>query len=221
MIFCFNKILVDFYKGLNLRNETEFKNYLSKYQLNIEDVKTKLKIEALWNELIFMRYKDQIEIDEIKLKKRLEKKFKKNKKQQSYFIYEILFNAKNKESLNNKYKQILKSIEKSGFQYSANIYSDSETSKNNGKIGWINESQLSELIVKKLKKINVGEITDLINVPGGSLILKIEDKKEIKKKFDLDRELKKIISFERNRQLNQFSNIYLKKIKNSLNVYEK
>ena len=132
-----------------------------------------------------------------------------------------MFNAENKESLNNKYKQILKSIEKSGFQYSANIYSDSATSKKNGKIGWINESQLSELIVKKLKKINVGEITDLINVPGGSLILKIEDKKEIKKKFDLDRELKKIISFERNRQLNQFSTIYFSKIKNNVSIYEK
>jgi len=216
----FDQILVDFYKGINMRNETEFKNYLSKHQLNIKDVKTKLKIEALWNELIFTRYKEQIEIDKAKLKKRLKKKLEKNEIQQSYFLYEILFNAENKESLENKYQQILKSIEKSGFQYSANIYSDSETSKNNGKIGWINESQLSELIVKKLKKIKVGEITDVINVPGGSLILKIEDKKKIKNIFDLDKELKKIIIFERNRQLNQFSNIYLKKVKNSLNVYE-
>ena len=216
----FDQIFLDFYKGINMRNETEFKNYLSKHQLNIKDVKTKLKIEALWNELIFTRYKDQIEIDKAKLKKRLKKKLEKNEIQQSYFLYEILFNAENKESLENKYQQILKSIEKSGFQYSANIYSDSETSKNNGKIGWINENQLSEFIVKKLKKIKVGEITDVINVPGGSLILKIEDKKKIKNIFDLDKELKRIIIYERNRQLNQFSNIYLKKVKNSLNVYE-
>ena len=56
---------------------------------------------------------------------------------------------------------------------------------------------------------------------GGSLILKIEDKKKIENNLNFEDELKKTISFERNRQLNQFSTIYFSKIKNNLSIYEK
>ena len=50
---------------------------------------------------------------------------------------------------------------------------------------------------------------------------KIEDKKE--KEINIDKEdmLKKIIEFEKNKQLNQFSNIYFNKIKKNYSINEK
>ena len=38
--------------------------------------------------------------------------------------------------------------------------------------------------------------------------------------IDLDEELRKLIKFETNKQLNVFSSIYFEKIKNKINIYE-
>ncbi len=217
----FNQILNDFYRGLNLKDENELKKYLSNYRLKIKDLKNKLLIETYWNELIFTLYRNQIQIDEEKLRKRLKKKLSKQNKQKSYLLYEILFNGKNKQDLLEKYDLIKKSIEEVGFKNTANIYSASNTAINNGKIGWINENQLSDLIKKDIDKINVGEYTELISVPNGSLLIKLEDIKEIEKKINFEQELKNLVSFERNRQLNQFSAIYFNKIKANLSIDEK
>ena len=217
----FDRVFKDFYNGLNINNEADFEKYLSNYELNISEVKGKLKIETLWNELIYTKFQNQIEIDEIKLKNNLKKKLSNKKEQKSYLIYEIIFSAENKEELKKKHEIIKNSIKEIGFQNTANIYSESDTSKKNGKIGWINENQLSNLIKKELSIINIGEYSNLISVTGGSLILKKEDTKIIKNNLNFEDEFQKSLSFERNRQLNQFSTIYFNKIKNNINIYEK
>ena len=79
---------------------------------------------------------------------------------------------------------------------------------------------MSEVIINELSKISVGEFTNAINIPGGMLIIKINEKKikELKTNFDL--ELKKMIQFEKNKQFSQFSSIYYKKIKNNIKINE-
>ena len=62
-----DQILKDFYKRLNFTNESEFNLYLEKYNLNLSDIKEKLKV-IVWNELIYKRFNAQIKIDE-KIKK--------------------------------------------------------------------------------------------------------------------------------------------------------
>ena len=52
-------------------------------------------------------------------------------------------------------------------------------------------------------------------------ILKIENKKEIKNKINIETELEKRILFLQNAQLNQFSNIYFMKIKKDFLINEK
>ena len=55
-----NNILISFYKQLNLKNELEFNNYLKDFGLSIGEVKNKIKIEVLWNQLIGQKYMNQI-----------------------------------------------------------------------------------------------------------------------------------------------------------------
>ncbi len=87
-------------------------------------------------------------------------------------------------------------------------------------LGWIPKNQISKKIYNELSKINVGEFTTPINIPGGVMIIKIDDKKISELEIDLNQELKKMIQSEKNRQLRQFSSIYYKKIKNSAEIYE-
>ena len=71
-----------------------------------------------------------------------------------------------------------------GFNNTANIYSISDTSNVGGKIGWINEENLSQKILEKLYKIKSGEITEIIKIGNNFLILKIEEIKKNKIKIN-------------------------------------
>ena len=66
---------------------------------------------------------------------------------------EILFSIENKKDFLKKNNEIREKIEKNGFKTAANIYSISSTSKFGGRIGLMNENQLSLKIVNEIKKI--------------------------------------------------------------------
>jgi len=215
-----NEIITKNFEKLGLKNKIEFENYLSKYDLTIDDVKKKFEIEATWNTLIVQKYKKQVNIDVKKLEKKLNEEKSKLNKQEVFLLSEILFNAESKEVLEKKYKKILKSIKEIGFKNTANIYSVSDTAKFGGLLGWIQKNQISKKIYNELSKINVGEFTSPINIPGGVIIIRINEKKISELEIDYNLELKKMIQFEKNRQLMQFSSIYYKKIKNNSEIYE-
>jgi len=204
-----DQTIKNLYGSLNISSEIEFKKYLSVHNLTIEDVKKKLEIEVLWNELIYTKFHKQIDIDEEKIKKKINV----NKIQKNYLLSEIFFSGENKEKINEKYNLIKKKISEIGFKNTANIYSLTESAKIGGSIGWIGENQLAKKVVNEINKLQVGEFTKPINIPGGVIILKLDKKEDKKISLDFDSEFKKLIEYEKNRQLNQFSTIYFNKLK--------
>ena len=137
-------------------------------------------------------FSNQVEIDTEKLKKKIKSQ---NSEEEVYLLSEILFNIKNKNEFNKKYENIKESITKTGFKNTANIFSISSSAQIGGKIGWINKSQLSELIKNELKKIDIGEFSEPIKIVNGYLILKLDDKKIEKKEIDFDEKIKRINKF--------------------------
>ena len=215
-----DRILANFYKALDLKNEKEFINYLLNYDLLFDEVKKKIVIEAAWNDLIYTKYIDKIQIDEQKIKKKINKLISDKKRQNVYLLSEILYNENNAENNENKYKLIKKSIAEIGFKNTANIHSISDTAKLGGQIGWINESQLSKIIKKKPAKLKIGEYTEQITIPGVMLIINVDNIKTQEENLDFDVEFNKQIIFEKNTQLNQFSKIYYNKISKNSNISE-
>ena len=71
-----------------------------------------------------------------------------------------------------------------------------------------------------MNEISIGKISKPIVVPGGYLILKIEDVKEINVEFDIENEMNLIVKEKTNQQLNQYSNIYFNKIKKNIKINE-
>ena len=214
-----DKVIKNFYLKLKLNNRTEFEEYLNNYGLTINDVKKKIEIESSWNQLIYDRYNNQININEKKLKKRIEiKKASENKI--SYLLSEIIFEKNTGQSLDKKEKLINESIKEIGFKNTANIYSVSDSSKFGGDIGWIEKEKLSSKLTKTIKDLMIGEHTKPILIGNAFLILKLENTKKEKIKIDEKKELNKLIIFEQNRQLAQFSKIYFNKIKINTNISE-
>ena len=215
-----DRIMKNFYIKLGLKNEKDFINYLESYKLSYKDVKMKISIEAAWNDLVYKRYSNNIIINEEEIKKNIKKLINNNNKQNTYSLSEIIYTSDKSENVENTYQLIKKSISEIGFKNTANIYSESDSSKHGGKIGWINEGQLSELIKKEIVKLKIDEHTRPITVPGGQIILYLNDKKQQERKLNFEEEFKKQILFEKNKQLNQFSKIYFNKIKKNSTISE-
>ena len=209
-----NLLLKNIFLRLNIKSLNEFKMYLKNYDLTLTEVKRKITIEALWNELIIQKYTGQVRIDEEKIKKGLSKN--RNIQSKNYKLSEIIFEIKNKVEIEKKYNEIIKSITEIGFENSASIYSFSESAKTSGDIGWISEGSLSSKIKKSINHLKIGEVSKPIILSNGVLILKVTNIKKIELNIDIDAEFKKAIDYERNRQLNQYSKIYYNKIKKNL-----
>ena len=173
----------------------------------------------MWNELIFRKYINSVRINEKNLKLKLTNKISNNKKFE-YNLSEILFEIKDTNDFNKLYKEILDYININSFDAAVSKYSISNSSLSGGKLGWIKETLLSENLVKILNSLKNGSITKPIKYPNGYLVLKINNKREIKQNIDLEKELQEMIKFEQNKQLNQFSLLFYKKLKQNIEINE-
>ena len=211
------QIFQNVYSRIGLTSLDDFKKYLIKNNIEFEDVKNKLEIEALWNELILVKFSSKIKINKLLLKQRIKNT---DKFLKSYLFSEISFEVSNLKNLNDKFLEIDNIIRNKGFNFAALKYSTSPTSNLGGKLDWINENSLNKNIRTAIKDLKINDFTKPIAVPGGFLILKLNDIKNTKIEINADKELKKLINFEKNNQLNQFSKIYFNKVKKDLQIDE-
>ena len=212
------QLLENIYTNIGLNNLEDFKKYLETNDVNYFTVLKKIETEALWNELIYSIYSKNVKIDEEKLKEDI---LKNNaKKIKSYLMSEIFFEVSKSEKIQTKYQEIVNSINNNVFENTSLKYSISATSNMGGKLDWINENSLNIKIRDVLAKKEVNEFTKPITVPGGFLILKINDIKTQKSEINLNTELKKLIQITRNNQLNQYSKIYFNKVKENMEINE-
>ena len=59
-------------------------------------------------------------------------------------------------------------------------------------------------------------LSNPIQINNAYLIIKINEKRTVEKKIDIEREMKKLVIIEKDRQLNQYSVMYFNRIKNNL-----
>lgn len=212
-----DEALQNFYKNLNIPSRKDFEIHLAKYDLNFEKVYAKIEIEIMWNQLIYSKYSDQVNINKEEIKKSL---LKNNKEQSIYNISEIVYEVKNKDEIQQKYIQILNSIKEIGFEKTAILYSVSKSKDKFGLLGWVKESILSPNLKKNIGKMKINQISEPINIPAGILLLKLNDLKKEQINLDVDKEVENEINRQLNDQLNNFSIIYYNKNKNNIIINE-
>lgn len=201
---------------LNFPSLQEFEQYLISKEIDIIKFKKKLLIDNFWNQLIVDKYINLIKIDEFKIDSQLKKLINNKSNILSFDLSEIVFLENSDKEFKLKYEEIIKSINNKGFGETAIIYSISESATSKGKIGWINETQISNVIFDEIKNLKVGDFSKPIDTSSGKIILKVNDKKNISKDFNVEEEKKKLIQYEQNRLLNQFSILYYKEIENKI-----
>ena len=211
-------LLKRIYQKINIKNKEEFNEYLKINKIDYNSVRKKIETEALWNELIMLKFKSKIQINKEQIKESIINRKKTTTK--SYLLSEILFEVSSSDKLSNTYFEIKKTINEKGFDNAALSHSVSNTASIGGDLGWVDESSLNKNLRSILKKTKENDFTNPITVPGGFLILKIDQIKEIKNEINIEDEVQKMINIKTNNQLNQFSIIYFNKVKKDIKIDE-
>ena len=213
------KIIKDLYSEIGISNIDDFKNYLKKYNIDLNIVKKKIAIEVAWNDYIVQKFNNSILVDEAKIRNKINELSKQNSVE-NILLSEIIFTVNENENFDNKFNKIKESINKIGFEETAKVYSVSESKKNGGKIGWVYKSQLTNKISESIETVQIGEFTDPITVPGGFMLLKLNEKKNQLLEIDEEEQFKKAVNFEKNRQLTMYSTLQYKRIYNEAVINE-
>ena len=205
------------YSRIGVQNLSDFEDYMRKNNIDTANIKEKMTIETFWNDLIIEKYSSKIKIN----KEELKNEILSNKNEiLSYNLYEILFTVSDISKLDEKYKEIQKTINDSNFENAALIHSISSSSEFGGELGWIEENSLNKKIRNELIKIKENQITKPIPTSSGFLILMIKGKNKIEKEINLEEELKKLIRIKTNEQFNQYSNIFFKRVSKNISINE-
>ena len=211
-----SKIINSNYSRININNYKDLVMHLKRNDVDFKNLKEKISIEILWNELIFSKYGSKVKIN----REELENKIKNLEKEggKSFLLSEIVFNLNETETLETYFKKIENSIKEIGFKNTALTYSLSDSAKVGGNIGWIDYNLLNSQIKNEINKIKKGEYTKPILTAGGFIILKIDDERNILNNINFEEEMNKLIKIETNQQLNQFSNIYFNKVRKDIAI---
>ena len=201
---------------LNYPSVEDFKQDLISKDIDLIKLKKKLLIDNFWNQLIVDRYIKLIKIDELKINNQLKKLINNESNILSFDLSEIVFLENSDKEFEIKHEEIIQSIDNKGFEETAIIYSISESASSKGKIGWVNETQISDVIFNEIKNLKIGDFSKPIDTTSGKIILKVNDKRNISKDLNIEEEKKKLIQYEQNRLLNQFSILYYKEIENKI-----
>tara|TARA_B100001057_G_C22719011_1_gene898932 strand:+ start:135 stop:1070 length:936 start_codon:yes stop_codon:yes gene_type:complete len=209
-------IILKYFTNLNIKSLLDLDKLLGEKSINADFVKRKVTIETLWNQLIYSKFYKNVKINKDEIKKSISNKriFK------EHLLSEILIDFDNNQDFNSKIELVKKTINEKSFSDAALIYSVSESSANEGKLGWIKENVLNNKIKSEINSINVGEISNPIIIPGGVLILYKEDTRKVEKKINIENEINNIIEKKINDQLKTMSAMYFNKIKKNISINE-
>ena len=196
---------------------TTLKNISISNGLDFSIIENQMKIELLWNSLIFHLYRNKISVNLGEIDKLL--KLNQNKKEfNEYLISEIVVKAVEKDKLESMIKDIKKKIEIEGFKSVAMKLSISESAMSGGDLGWLNENKLAEKFRSILSNTPIGSLSKPILLNKNILIFKVRDKRKIKKETNLEELKNQLVDSEKTKMLNMYSKSHYDKLRRLISI---
>ena len=185
--------------------------------LDFTILENNMKVELLWNSLVFYFYRNKISIDQSEIDKKL--KLNQNKIEfNEYLISEIVIKTPEKDKIETTIEDIKTQIKVEGFKNVAMKLSLSESAINGGDLGWINEKQLTEKFKSMISNTPVGTISQPILVKENMLIFEVRDKRKISEEINLEDLKNQLVASEKTRMLNMYSNQHYENVKRMVSI---
>ena len=185
--------------------------------LDFSLIENNIKVELLWNSLIFALYRDKLKINAEEIEDQL--KAAQNKKESyEYLISEIIIKPVEKDKLKSRISELKNKIKIEGFESVALSESISPSAINGGDLGWLNENKISKKYMSKIANTSVGNLTEAILMQNGILIFKIRNKKKVEVDLNLEDIKNQLVQTEKAKILNMYSLAHYENIKRSMTL---
>ena len=193
------------------------KNICASNELDFQIIEDQVKVELLWNSLIFQLYKTKITINPEEIEEQL-KLMEKQKKSQEYLISEILIRSVEDNLIENEIENLKNNINLEGFENIARTLSISESALNGGDLGWVNENSIAKEIKSIIINTPVGSLSKPILLPEGILIFKIRNKRMVDENISLEERKDQLVKSEKNKILNMHSLSHYDRLRRSISI---
>jgi len=200
--------------GLNIE---EFEERFKSNNLNFRKYKENIKIELMWNSLMYQIYKVQLSVNKNEVEEQL-KLFENETGIQEYLISEIIVKPNLNEEIDVQIKKIKEKIEFEGFEIVAKNLSISETAMNEGNLGWVRENMISKNFKSAIINTEIGKLSEPIILSDSILFFKVNNKRESKKFSNMDEAKKSLELAEKNKILNMYSLTHFNNLKRSIPI---
>jgi peptidyl-prolyl cis-trans isomerase SurA len=194
------------------------KNIFSSNDLDFSLVEEQIKVELLWNSLIFSIYRNRVRIDPEKINEKIIEIENNRKQINEYLVSEIIIQNKDENNIELEINELKEIIEAEGFANAAKRISISKSAANGGKLDWVQEDKITAQIKNIVENTPVGQLSEAIVLKDGILIFKIEDKRKSERKINIDKLKDELVFLEKNKILGMHSLSHYDKVKRSVAV---
>ncbi|MDB9760356.1 peptidylprolyl isomerase [Pelagibacteraceae bacterium] len=187
-----------------------FKQNKLSYDFFIEQYKTELR----WNSLIYLIYKNQININTVEVENDVNEMI--DDEIIEFNLSEIVLSKAehDQENLN----RIIESIKNEDFGTIAKKFSIASTASNDGQLGWISSESLSKQYLQKIMNLSIGDISAPISDENSISFLKVNDAKTTTNALNKEGLKEKILLQKKEEKLKLFSRSHFSNLENTVQV---
>ena len=193
------------------------KNIFETNKIDFLNIEERVKIELLWNGLIFKLYADRVSVNINEIEEQL--KLVENKKEfEEYLISEIIIKPVQSEKIESTVKKIKDKIKIDGFENVARDLSIAESRINGGDLGWVKENMISSEFKSEIINTPIGSVSEPVALPEGILLFKVREKRKIKQNASLEDLKDQLIHAEKTKILQMHSLSHFDNLRRSISV---
>lgn len=205
------------FEQANQMSEGQLKKVLQEAKVSMKVWSTQIEADLAWRKLVSNKGYMQINVSENEIVKALDE-IKKDLNTQKYMVSEIVIDKKDAKDLH-KLVENLRNDPR--FELYAMQFSQSPSSANGGRLGWIIKGKLPSVLENAMLKMNEGDVSDPIAYGKDFYILKLEkifnpqvDKANTPSKNEVK-------AFLENKKLEELSNKYIKDLRSRALIEKK
>ena len=212
------KQLDSYISKISVSNINELKKRFNQNNIDYDLYAEEMETELMWQNLIYSKYSNKINIDESILNAEIKKVLDNQEKIKEFNLSEIEISLESLDEnlIKKKTLEIKEKIINQGFEKVAMTHSVSLSSSSKGNLGWINSESLSREILDIVKEMAIGSVSEPIIKQNNLIFLKLNEKRFTDPKVINKKILKeRILNKKKNELFNLYSRSYLSKLKNN------